>query len=162
MVYECLIHDWPHTFIWGWHSWASVTVHIKTWRIFCCHRGRHLTMGNISPLQKGGIFWNSKTTLLVWMQALLSSNWNCPPAKTDHFLILGEQHVFDSPSFCFWNVSPLALLFFLKDAFTSTASNTTLAFRLSSILAVQLERNLFQVRPLDFGLVLHSYLVRRG
>ncbi len=34
------------------------------------------------------------------------------------------------------------------------------AFRLSSILAVQLERNLRQVRPLDFGLVMHSYLVR--
>jgi hypothetical protein len=71
--------------------------------------------------------------------------------------------------FVFETCHLFALLFFFKDAFTSTASNKTLAFRLSSILAVQLETNLRQVRPLeqkaaflDFALVLHSYLVRRG
>lgn len=140
----------------------GVTLHIETWRILCCHRGRYLTMGNIALAKKGACCETQRGPHLFGGGPFCLPTEHCPPAKErDHFFILGE-HVFESPSFCFWNVSPICTSFRVEDAFTSTASNKTLAFRLSSILAVQIERNLRQVRPLDFGLVMHSYLVRRG
>jgi hypothetical protein len=35
--------------------WVKVTPGIKTWQMFCCLRGRHLTMGNIALAKRGHI-----------------------------------------------------------------------------------------------------------
>ncbi len=82
--------------------WANITLHFETWQSFCCHNGRHLTMGNIALAKRAHILKLKEDSICL----------EAGPSvfKLNHFFILGE-HVFESSSFCFWNMWPVCTFY---------------------------------------------------